>query len=98
MGCDICLPGYYYFNKDVSSADQLVCVIIVQITLFVIKSTVPAALVVLISGMVTIVTVSVHHCVVETGHVAETMGVVRRGVDMIHMEAASKFYLLVSLS
>ena len=65
---------------------------------FVIKSMVPAALVVLISGMGTTVADSVHHCVVGTGHVAETMDVVRRGVYMIHMEAASKFYLLVSLS
>ena len=80
------------------SAAQLVCVTIVQITSFVIKSMVPAALVVLISSMGTNVTDSVHHCVVGTGHVAETMDVVRRGVDMIHMEAASKFYLFVSLS
>ena len=81
-----------------SRADQLVCVTIVQITSFVIKSMVPAALVVLISGMGTTVADSVHHCVVGTGHVAETMDVVRTDVDMIHMEAASTFYLFVPLS
>ena len=81
-----------------SGAEQLVCISIVQITSFVIKLMVPAALAVLISGMGTIVTDSVHHCVVGTGHVAETMDVVRTDVDMIHMEAASTFYLFVPLS
>ena len=77
-------------TSNVSSADLPAYRTRAQTNHHVTRLMVPAALVVLMGGTGTIVTLNVDHSV-STEHVTDKMHVVHRGVDIIHMEAASKY-------